>query len=96
MRWVFEIIQNDFKLIRRTTFIKIISINYWKPSNVLCKKVCFSLEEIDFEEVDIEDKEHRILILYNLSDVNKLSFSFKNTGLVCGDELSIEPIQGTI
>ena len=55
-------------------------------------QVCFSLEEIDFGTVDVKEIEHRVLILYNLSENNKLSFSFKNTGLVCGDELTLDPI----
>jgi len=59
-------------------------------------QVCFSLEEIDFGEVDVNETEHRILILYNLSETNKLSFSFKNTGLVCGDELTLDPISGSL
>ena len=58
--------------------------------------MCFSVEEIDFEEVYPNEKEHRILILYNLSEYKKLSFNFKNTGLVCGDELLIAPMQGSI
>ena len=54
------------------------------------------MEEIDFGDVNVNESEYRILILYNLSSTHKLSFSFKNTGLVCGDELILEPIQGTI
>ena len=54
------------------------------------------MEEIDFGVVNVNEIEHRVLILYNLSETNKLSFSFKNTGLVCGDELTLDPIQGSL
>jgi len=50
------------------------------------------MEEIDFGEVNVNESEYRILILYNLSKTTKLSFLFKNTGLVCGDELILDPI----
>ena len=59
-------------------------------------QVCFSLEEIDFGLVKAQESEHRILILYNLSEESPLVFNFKNTGLVCGDELTIEPISGEL
>lgn len=50
------------------------------------------MEEIDFGDVNVNNSEFRILILYNLSKTHKLTFSFKNTGLFCGDELILEPI----
>ena len=50
------------------------------------------MEEIDFGDINVNESEYRILILYNLSDTNKLSYQFKNTGLVCGDELTLDPI----
>jgi hypothetical protein len=31
-----------------------------------------------------------------LSENNKLNYSFKNTGLVCGDELTLDPISGSL
>ena len=45
-------------------------------------KVFFSIEEIDFGELEPEQCEHRIIILYNLSNVNRLNFKFKTTGLI--------------
>lgn len=44
--------------------------------------VFFSIEDIDFGEVEPGKSEYRIFILYNLSQKNKLTFKFKSTGLV--------------
>jgi len=32
------------------------------------------MEEIDFGDINVNESEYRILILYNLSDTNKLSY----------------------
>lgn len=45
-------------------------------------KVFFSLEEIDFGDLEPGKIEHRMIILYNHSNINKLGFNFKVTGLI--------------
>jgi hypothetical protein len=44
--------------------------------------VFFSIEEIDFGELEPGASQYRIIILYNLSKSNKLNFKFKPTGLL--------------
>lgn len=39
-------------------------------------KVFFSIEEIDFGELEYGKSEHRIILLYNLSTTNKFNFKF--------------------
>ena len=45
-------------------------------------KVFFSIEDIDFGELEPSKIEHRMIILYNHSEANKLGFNFKVTGLI--------------
>lgn len=59
-------------------------------------KVFLSIEEIDFGELAPGKSEHRIIILYNLSQTNKLKFRFKKTGLICSDILNLEPLEGNL
>ncbi|KAL4441714.1 hypothetical protein ABPG74_008711 [Tetrahymena malaccensis] len=67
-------------------------------------KVCFSIEEIDFGELKPHQQITRVIILYNLSNNEKLSFDFtygfslqtKAPGLICEDKFSIEPSQGRL
>ena len=42
----------------------------------------FSIEEIDFGELEKGKTEHRMIILYNQSTTHKLTFKFKKTGLI--------------
>jgi hypothetical protein len=56
----------------------------------------FSTEEIDFEVVKNGKPSNRIAVIYNRDQHSELKFSFKSTQLVCGDDLLINPIQGTI
>ncbi|KAL4426641.1 hypothetical protein ABPG74_018719 [Tetrahymena malaccensis] len=68
-------------------------------------KVFFSIEEIDFGEMKPGKAAHRCIILYNLSETQKLSYDFGTSsfalssnkpGLMCGDECTIEPMNGTL
>lgn len=45
-------------------------------------QAAFSIEEIDFGEVDPEVPSKRMVILYNMSQTQKLSFEFFKTGLL--------------
>ena len=45
-------------------------------------KVFFSLEDIDFGELEPGKMEFRMIMLYNHSETNKLGFNFKMTNLV--------------
>jgi len=58
--------------------------------------VFFSIEEIDFGELESGKSEHRILLLYNVSKTNRFSFKFNQTGLVCMDDLLLDPMNGTV
>jgi hypothetical protein len=42
----------------------------------------FSIEEIEFGEVEKETPSRRIVTLYNLSSTHKLRFEFAKTGLM--------------
>ena len=67
-------------------------------------KVFFSIEDIDFEEVQPEETKYRLVILYNKSQDHSLTFDFptlssmsaNRQGLTCGDKFTIEPYQGTL
>jgi len=43
-------------------------------------KVFFSIEEIDFGELESGKYAYRMVILYNHSSTNKLTFDFKKSG----------------
>jgi len=45
-------------------------------------QAAFSIEELDFGEVDPEVPSKRMVILYNMSPTQKLSFEFFKTGLL--------------
>lgn len=59
-------------------------------------QAAFSIEEIDFGEVDPEVPSKRMVILYNMSQTQKLSFEFFKTGLLCTDNISLMPISGEL
>lgn len=59
-------------------------------------QAAFSIEEIDFGEVDYESSSKRMVILYNMSPTQKLSFEFFKTGLLCNDNISLIPISGEL
>ena len=67
-------------------------------------KVFFSIEEIDFEEMQANETKYRMIILYNMAKDHSLNYDFPtqtslNTnkqGLTCGDKFTIEPAQGSL
>ena len=67
-------------------------------------KVFFSIEEINFEEMQFNQTKYRMIILYNMSKEHAFNYDFPtqstlNTtrqGLSCGDKFVIEPAQGTL
>lgn len=56
----------------------------------------FTTEEIDFGVVKNGKPTHRLVVIYNRDQHADFKFSFKSTQLVCGDDLLINPIQGSI
>ena len=59
-------------------------------------QAAFSIEELDFGEVDPEVPSKRMVILYNMSPTQKLTFEFFKTGLLCTDNINLMPISGEI
>lgn len=60
-------------------------------------QAAFSIEEIDFDEVDPDSSsKKRMVILYNMSQTQKLSFEFFKTGLLCTDNINLMPISGEL
>lgn len=56
----------------------------------------FSTESIDFGELESGEASRRFVILYNLNPTQKLKFDFQKSGLMCGDNLRLEPMQGEL
>lgn len=56
----------------------------------------FSTESIDFGELKAEDLSKRFVILYNLNPTQKMKFEFQKSGLICGDNLRLEPMLGEL
>jgi hypothetical protein len=50
--------------------------------NGIGSKVFFSLDEVDFGEVDVQTPSRRMVTMYNLSEKNSLNFIFGMTGLI--------------
>ena len=57
----------------------------------------FSIEDIDFEEMEPEETKYRLVILYNMSKDHALTYDFptqsalavNKQGLTCGDKFVI-------
>lgn len=56
----------------------------------------FSFETIDFGQLETNEPCNRFVILYNLHQTNKLKFDFQKSGLMCGDNLKLEPMSGEL
>jgi len=56
----------------------------------------FSYESIDFGELETGQISNRFVILYNLNQTQKLKFEFQKSGLMCGDNLKLEPMSGEL
>ena len=67
---------------------------HWRNEDEL--QAAFSIEELDFGEVDPEVPSIRMVILYNMSPTQKLTFEFFMTGLLCTDNINLMPISGEV
>jgi hypothetical protein len=56
----------------------------------------FSYESIDWGEVEQNQVKNRFVILYNLHPTQTLKFDFQKSGLMCGDNLKLEPMTGEL
>jgi len=56
----------------------------------------FSTESIDFGELETNEQSKRFVILYNLNPTQKMKFDFQKSGLMCGDNLKLEPMCGEL
>ena len=65
-------------------------------------KVFFSIEEINFEKMEANSTKYRVILLYNMSKENGLTYEFptqtnlSRQGLTCGDKFIIEPAAGSL
>lgn len=60
------------------------------------QQAAFSYESIDFGELESGQISNRFVILYNLHKTQKLKFDFQKSGLMCGDNLKLEPMSGEL
>ena len=60
------------------------------------QQAAFSYESIDFGELESGQISNRFVILYNLHSTQKLKFDFQKSGLMCGDNLKLEPMSGEL
>lgn len=58
--------------------------------------VGFSVEYLDFGKAEFGKAIHRMVVIYNRNPALELKFSFKPTEIICGDELILDPISGTL
>lgn len=56
----------------------------------------FSTESIDFGELEAGEPARRFVILYNLHPTQKLKFDFFKSGLMCGDNIRLEPMSAEL
>jgi len=56
----------------------------------------FSLETIDFGELESGKICNRFVMLYNMHPTQKLKYDFQKSGLMCGDNLKLEPMAGEL
>jgi len=56
----------------------------------------FSYESIDFGDLEPNQVSNRFVILYNLHQTQTLKFDFQKSGLMCGDNLKLEPMSGEL
>ena len=67
---------------------------HWRNEDEL--QAAFSKEELDFGEVDPEIPSIRMVILYNMSPTQKLTFKIFMTGLLCIDNINLMPDSGEV
>lgn len=56
----------------------------------------FSMESIDFGELEANEPSRRFVVLYNIDHTDKCSFKFAETGLTYCDKLRLEPREGEL
>jgi hypothetical protein len=56
----------------------------------------FSMESIDFGELEAMEPSRRFVVLYNIDTVEKCNFKFERTGLCVDDLLRLEPKEGEL
>jgi len=66
------------------------------PEDTNGSQVAFSMESIDFGELAENEPSRRFVILYNMHPTQKCHFEFQKTGLMCGDNLRLEPLKGEL
>lgn len=59
-------------------------------------QVGFSIEEISFGQMEYGVPSTRIVVIYNKNPSLELKFSFKDTEIICGDDLVLDPVSGTV
>ena len=67
---------------------------HWRNEDEL--QAAFSIEELDFGEVYPEIPSIRMVILYNMSPTQKLTFKIFMTGLLCIDNINLMPDSGEV
>jgi len=60
------------------------------------QQAAFSYESIDFGDLEAFEMCNRFVILYNTHPTQKLKFEFQKSGLMCGDNLKLEPMSGEL
>lgn len=59
-------------------------------------QVGFTTEEISFGKMHYGIPSSRIVALYNKNSSLELKFTFKETDVICGDDIVLEPLSGTV
>ena len=59
-------------------------------------QVGFTIEEISFDKMHYGVPTSRIVALYNKNPSLELKFTFKETDVICGDDIVLEPLSGTV
>ena len=60
------------------------------------QQAAFSIESIDFAELETGQIANRFVILYNMHPTQRLKFEFQQSGLMCGDNLKLLPMSGEL
>jgi hypothetical protein len=58
--------------------------------------VGFTVEEISFDKMHYGVPTSRVVALYNRNSSLELKFTFKETDVICGDDIVLEPLSGTV
>lgn len=61
-----------------------------------CSNAGFSIEDIDFGVLKGTSPERHMVVIYNRHVDQPFTFEFKPTGLICGDTLILDPVNGEV